>query len=125
MSSSFQYSCFSFCGVLSVSRRPSACLPREHWIAVLGVWIVASAAWSVAPGQTVRYAVPFFGLRCSWAYMWLCALSLYGQIRLLALCLGISAILSLIFGIAFPDASRFRRMVNGKASFFIKMPSVT
>jgi exopolysaccharide production protein ExoQ len=98
-----QLSIFLFFFLWCLKRFPAAfgLLAREHWIAVLGVWIVASAAWSVAPGQTVRYAVPFFGAVLVGLYMAMRVEPLR-QIRLLALCLGISAILSLIFGIAFP-----------------------
>jgi len=98
-----QLSIFLFFFLWCLKRFPETLglLARERWIAILGIWIIASAAWSVAPGQTVRYAVPFIGAMLMALYMGLRVEPLQ-QIRLLTLCLGISAILSLIFGIAFP-----------------------
>ena len=74
---------------------------RERWIAVLVIWSVASIGWSVQPGQTLRYSMALAVAMLVGLYIGI-RIEPLQQIRLVALCLGITAILSLSLGLFAP-----------------------
>lgn len=88
---------------LMAKRRHSAMLllSREKWTAALCCWVLASTAWSVEPGETLRRAVALIGTSMAGLYLGM-RYEPKQQLRMLATCLGIGAVASLAAGLFLP-----------------------
>jgi exopolysaccharide production protein ExoQ len=76
-------------------------LYEERWMALLILFAVASSIWSVDGGETLRRSIGLIGSTLAGLYIAL-RFEPKEQIRILAVCIAVAAIASLVVGLAFP-----------------------
>jgi exopolysaccharide production protein ExoQ len=77
-------------------------LLSERWLAALCIWALASVAWSVGPGESLRRAVALVGTTVAGLYLGL-HFDPKQQLKLIAYAIGLGAIASLLVIIAIPS----------------------
>jgi exopolysaccharide production protein ExoQ len=87
--------------VLLNFRRAESIILREKWLTVIWFWALASTAWSVLPGQTLRRSIALLGTMLIGLYMGL-KFNPKQQINFIALIIGVGAISSVIACLLFP-----------------------
>jgi exopolysaccharide production protein ExoQ len=94
-----------FAALLTVRFRESlALVVEEKWIFLLWLWTAISVVWSPVPGTTLRRTIALFGTTLAGLYMAM-RLQPKQQVRLVAYCMGVSAILSLAVCLLAPHIS--------------------
>lgn len=81
------------------------CLPlllKEKWIFALWLWAVASVAWSEAHGVSLRRCVALLGTTAAALFL-ASRFEPKQQIRLVAHCIGFTAVISLVAALLFPE----------------------
>ncbi|HEY2119656.1 MAG TPA: O-antigen ligase [Candidatus Acidoferrum sp.] len=76
-------------------------LSQERWMALLILFALASTIWSVDGGETLRRSIGLTGTTLAGLYIAL-RYQPKEQIRILAVCIAVGAIGSLVVGLAFP-----------------------
>jgi exopolysaccharide production protein ExoQ len=87
--------------VLLNYRSAESIIVREKWLTVILFWAVASTAWSVLPGQTLRRSVALLGTMLIGLYMGM-KFNPKQQLNFIASVIGFGAIASLIACVLFP-----------------------
>ena len=93
---------YFFLWAVTRAKRSFTLVLRECWIGFLGLWIFASILWSVEAGQTARYSLAFTGTVLVGFYLGV-RFEPREQVKLVASCLGITAILSVILALTSPS----------------------
>jgi exopolysaccharide production protein ExoQ len=75
---------------------------QEKWIALLCLWCLASVVWSVDPGETFRRSLALIGTSMVGLYVGM-RYEPKQLLRILAVCIGIGAIASLVAGLVVPS----------------------
>jgi exopolysaccharide production protein ExoQ len=75
---------------------------REKWLAVLCIWALASVAWSVEPGESLRRALALIGTSIAGLYIGM-KFEPRQQLRMMALVLGLGAVASLGVALVLPS----------------------
>lgn len=87
--------------LVSERREILSLLLREKWMTILVLFALASTLWSVEPGDTFRRSIGLLGTTLAGLYIGT-HFEPRQQIRILAVCIVVAAVLSLFVGIAFP-----------------------
>jgi len=77
-------------------------LLSERWLAVICVWALASVAWSVGPGESLRRALALIGTTLAGLYLGL-RFEPKQQLKMIAYAIGLGAIASLLVILAIPS----------------------
>lgn len=77
-------------------------LVREKWLAGLCLWALASVAWSVEPGESLRRALALIGTSIAGLYIGL-RFEPKQQLKMIAYVIGLGAIASLIVALLLPS----------------------
>jgi exopolysaccharide production protein ExoQ len=80
-------------------------LYRERWMTLLILLAIASTLWSVAPDETFRRSIGLLGTTIAGLYIGL-HLEPKEQLRVIGVCVGVAALLSLAAGLFFPGIGR-------------------
>lgn len=75
---------------------------REKWVAAFSLWVLASAIWSVSPSLTFDHGMALVGTALTGLYIGM-RCEPREQIKLVAICLGVTAIASLAFALIIPN----------------------
>ena len=84
------------------NREPLALPIGEKWITLLWLWALASTAWSPIPGTTLRRSVALLGTTVTGLFV-ATRFEPKQQLRIVAHCIGLAALASLVACLVFPD----------------------
>jgi exopolysaccharide production protein ExoQ len=91
-----------FAGFVSLNfRSMKTVIFREKWLAVLWFWALASTAWSMLPGQTLRRSIALLGTMLIGLYLG-AKFRPRQQLTFIAGVTGLGALSSLVAGVLFP-----------------------
>jgi len=107
-----------FVWLLPERKRALALLLEERWIVVLLLFALASTLWSVDPAETFRRSLGLIGTTMAGLFIGM-RYEPKQQIRVLAVCIAIGAVASLIAGLFVPSVGR---MADGpwQGVFYLK-----